>query len=56
MAAAVLARTSLPPQVKQASQRLARDFPGWETMIGIEVHAQVLSQSKLFSGEYSLST
>src|SRR5437588_12339905 len=37
--------------VMQKSSKLLRGATGdWEVVIGIEVHAQVTSQSKLFSG------
>jgi aspartyl-tRNA(Asn)/glutamyl-tRNA(Gln) amidotransferase subunit B len=27
-------------------------WPGWEVVVGIEVHAQIKSRRKLFSGKY----
>lgn len=29
-------------------------WPGWEVVIGIEVHAQIKSRRKLFSGEFNV--
>ncbi|KAH7887387.1 GatB/GatE catalytic domain-containing protein [Phlebopus sp. FC_14] len=30
-------------------------WPGWEVVVGIEVHAQIKSRRKLFSGQYTLT-
>jgi len=39
------------------SERAAREdkrWPGWEVVVGIEVHAQIKSRRKLFSGPYAV--
>lgn len=30
-------------------------WPGWEVVVGIEVHAQIKSRRKLFSGELNVT-
>lgn len=39
------------------AQRLYKEdprWPGWEVVVGIEVHAQIKSRQKLFSGELAV--
>ncbi|EIN10973.1 Glutamyl-tRNA amidotransferase B subunit [Punctularia strigosozonata HHB-11173 SS5] len=47
---------------KPASRRILREaaaedkrWPGWEVVVGIEVHAQIKSRRKLFSGQFTRS-
>jgi aspartyl-tRNA(Asn)/glutamyl-tRNA(Gln) amidotransferase subunit B len=41
---------STQPQAKKSSKLIRGDTGDWEVVIGMEVHAQVTSNSKLFSG------
>lgn len=49
----LLTRTSLFKRQAHAVRAHKEDarWPGWELVIGIEVHAQIKSRRKLFSGE-----
>lgn len=52
----IVRRKSWPQIVRQVNRLLHtvthdQRWPGWEVVIGIEVHAQIKSRAKLFSGQ-----
>ena len=49
-AAAAPASKKKPKKTSLRASGLRSSIPGWEVVIGIEVHAQIVAQSKLFSG------
>lgn len=49
-APAASASKKKPKKTSLRASGLRSSIPGWEVVVGIEVHAQIVAQSKLFSG------